>query len=121
MRGPFRLLLIMRPSEYYFKEGCYIEEWHNTPDDQAMSVARVRVDVGNTTKLHSLSNTTERYIMLEGVAVVTVGGRSWEVTEGDVVSIQPGVSQKIQNTGSESLIFLAVCMPRFEVENYQEL
>lgn len=111
----------MRTREYYFKEGCYIEEWHNTVNDAAMSVARVRVEAGQTTKLHSLTNTCERYIMLSGPAVVTVGDQSWVVTEGDVVNIAPGVPQQIQNTGSADLLFLAVCTPRFEEKNYLEL
>lgn len=107
--------------EYFFKEGCFIEEWHNTPADQNMSVARVRVEVGETTKLHALVNTTERYIILKGVAVVTVGDKHWSVSRGDVVVIQPGVAQKIQNLGEQDLIFLAVCTPRFVLDNYKEI
>jgi len=108
-------------SEYYFKEGCYIQEWHNTPDDEALSVARVRLEVEKTTKLHSLKNTCERYVILDGTAIVTVGEKSWNVGDGDVVNIEPEVAQKISNTGSQDLIFLAVCTPRFKVENYQPL
>lgn len=110
----------MRPEEYYFKEGCFIEEWHNTPKDQAMSVARVRVEAGKITKRHSLSNTTERYIILSGVAQVSVADKSWTVSDGDVVTIPPNVPQQIQNSGQQDLMFLAICTPRFELHNYQE-
>jgi len=110
-----------RPEEYYFKEGCFIEEWYNTPIEQEFSVARVRVETGCTTKLHALKNTTERYVILSGDAIVTVGDISWPVSEGDVITINPEVPQKIQNTGSTDLVFLALCAPRFEEKNYQEL
>lgn len=109
-----------RPEEYYFKEGCFIEEWHNNSDDQDCSVARVRVEAKQTTKLHKLKNTTERYVMLSGRALVTVAENAWEVGEGDVVVIEADQAQKITNLNNSDLVFLAVCTPRFEVANYSE-
>ncbi|GHA14288.1 hypothetical protein GCM10008090_25080 [Arenicella chitinivorans] len=111
----------MRPSEYYFKEGCYIEEWHNSPNDAAMSVARVRVEPHQSTRLHSLCDTEERYVLLQGVADVTVGPRTWRVAEGDVVVIPNGTPQRIKNLENTDLLFLAICTPRFDVHNYQDL
>jgi len=110
-----------KAKEYYFKEGCFIEEWHNSSADSAMSVARVRVQVGRTTKLHSLRNTEERYVMLEGQAIVTVGRKSWPISKGDVVVIPADVEQKIENCGAKDIIFLAICTPRFDERNYREL
>lgn len=107
--------------EYYFKEGCYIQEWLNTEDDNSMSVARVRVLANTTTKLHRLSNTTERYVINDGRANVTVNGKTWEVGAGDVVTIKPGLTQKICNKGDTDLVFFAICTPRFKLENYQQL
>ena len=98
----------MFADEYYFKEGCFIQEWHNSPDDQA-------------TKLHALINTTERYILLQGRASVTVAHKTWDVGAGDVVDIAPGQAQAIRNLADEDLLFLAVCTPRFDLKNYQEL
>jgi len=109
-----------RAKEYFFKEGCFIEEWHNSDEDPAMSVARVRVEVAQTTKLHSLDHTIERYVMLSGEARVTVGANTTLVSDGDVVVIQPQEEQKIENIGQQDLIFLAICTPRFEERNYQE-
>lgn len=110
-----------KAKEYYFKEGCFIQEWHNSVADNDMSVARVRVQIGCTTRLHSLINTQERYIMLEGQAIVTVGDHSWPVSKGDVIVIPAGVAQKIENCGAKDLIFLAICTPRFKEINYQDL
>lgn len=110
-----------RPSEYYFKEGCFIEEWHNKSCDNGCSIARVRVETQKTTKLHALKNTTERYIILSGNAFVTVANKSWNVSIGDVVVIHADEAQKISNLGNDDLLFLAICTPRFEVKNYYEV
>ena len=110
-----------KPAEYFFKEGCYIEEWLNTDQHEDLSVARVRVAANTATRRHLLLGTIERYVILSGVGVVTVGSRSWRVSCSDVVIIAAGESQKIQNQDDTDLIFLAICTPRFRLENYQEL
>lgn len=107
--------------EYFFKEGCYIEEWQNHQSEPELSIAKVRVLAGQTTKLHTLINTTERYVVLSGQAIVTVGDRSWPVKETSVVTIAAGEPQKIANTGDQDLVFLALCTPRFEDQNYRQL
>ena len=107
--------------EYYFKEGCFIQEWMNTPSHADMSIARARVDLGQQTKLHALNNTVERYAILSGSGEVTVGQKSWAVSEGDVVVIEAEQPQKINNTGDADLIFLAICTPRFRPSNYVSL
>ena len=111
----------MTKQEYFFKEGCYIQEWHNKPSDNSLSVAHIRVEPKKTTKLHCLKNTVERYIILDGDALITVGERSWKVRKSDVVVIDPSVPQKIENLLDSDLLFLAVCTPRFEEGNYQQL
>lgn len=107
--------------EVYFKEGCFIEEWLNSSEHEDMSVARVRVEPNSETRLHSLSNTKERYVILNGEAVVTVDGKSWEVSNSDVVVIEADQAQKIRNKTSSDLIFLAICSPRFQIDCYQDL
>ena len=107
--------------EFYFKEGCYIEEWLNHIDHPEMSVARVRVEPHSVTKLHVLNNTSERYVILSGNGLVTVAGKSWDVQDKDVVTVKPGQAQKIANQTDQDLIFLAICSPRFEEKNYQEI
>ena len=110
-----------KAEEYYFKEGCFIEEWHNDAKDKNCSIAKVRLEPEKTTKLHALMGTTERYVILDGTGVVTVADKSWDVGQGDVVVIAPDEPQKIKNTSSGDLIFLAVCTPRFEVDHYYEV
>ena len=108
-------------AEYYFKEGCYILEMINSVDDPALSIARARVTSGVTTRLHALKGTAERYYILSGTGLVRVGELTQNVVEGDVVCIAPGAAQQITNTSDVDLTFLALCTPRFEADNYQEL
>lgn len=109
-------------AEYYFEEGCYITELSNSADDPEVSIARVRVESGMTTRLHQLRGVTERYVMLEGEGVVELGGQSpREVGPGDVVLIPPLCQQRIANRGSDELIFLALCTPRFTRDCYEDL
>lgn len=107
--------------EYFFKEGCYIEEWQNSADYDDCSIAHVRVGSGLTTHLHSLKNTVERYVILHGSARVTVGDKQWHVSSKDVVNIPAGTPQCIQNLEQTDLSFLAICTPRYQASNYQDL
>ncbi|MCP4411519.1 MAG: cupin domain-containing protein [Gammaproteobacteria bacterium] len=106
--------------EYYFSsEGCFITELSNTSDDPELSIAKARVEQGVTTRWHKLKGTTERYYILSGEGIAEVGESCPQVVmTGDVVIIPPGIKQRVTNTGSVDLAFLAICTPRFLHENY---
>ncbi len=111
--------------EYYFKEGCYILELSNSNTDPQLSIARVRVLPNTQTKLHQLSQTIERYVILEGQGEVILGssitGQHMQcVKPNDVVIIPENCPQAIKNNSDSDLIFLAICTPRFEPINYSE-
>ena len=108
--------------EYYFDEGCFILELSNSPADPDVSIARARVEPGVTTKVHRLKGVVERYVILAGVAKVQIGLQEPQhLVVGDVVIIPALCPQSISNIGTEDLIFLAICSPRFTVEAYESL
>jgi mannose-6-phosphate isomerase-like protein (cupin superfamily) len=109
-------------AEYYFVEGCHINELSNTPDDAAVSIARARVAPGVATRWHRLRGIVERYVILAGTGRVEVGELpAEEVTAGAVVVIPALCRQRITNVGGEDLVFLAICSPRFRPEAYEDL
>ena len=108
-------------NEYYFEEGCFINELSNSDADPAVSIAQARVKPGETTRWHKLDNTTERYVILSGTGLAEVGQLSQTVKSGDTVIIAPGDKQRITNTGPDDLVFLAICSPRFREGNYIDL
>ena len=124
VRGPAAVtwLPLDESAEYLSEERCHILELSNREDDPAVSIARARVAPGVTTRPHSLDGTEERYLVLSGEGRAVIGDEPPRVlTAGDLVLIPPDVSQQIENTGDEDLVFLCICTPRFRWENYQAL
>ena len=108
--------------EYYFREGCHINELSNSADDAAVSIARARVEPGRATRWHRLRGITERYVILQGRGRVEIGRElAHSVGPGDVVVIPPKTRQRITNEDTEDLVFLAICSPRFLPEAYEDL
>lgn len=109
-------------AEYWFPEGCFITELSNDPNDPVLSIAKARVPPGGTTRWHRLRSAAERYLILSGRGRVEVGMLPpADVGPGDVVVIPVGCRQRIANLGGEDLVFLALCTPRFEVADYEDL
>ncbi|MDD3813484.1 MAG: cupin domain-containing protein [Desulfocapsaceae bacterium] len=109
-------------NEFYTAEGCHIVELSNSPDDPELSIARARVEPGVTTRWHRLTKTGERYLIVSGRGRVEIGELpAREVHPGDVVIIPPMCRQRITNIGPEDLVFLAICTPRFSIDDYEDV
>ncbi len=115
--------LVIRPhphDEFYTAERCHILEMSNSPADTALSIARARVAPGLTTEMHRVKNTVERYVILAGEGRVEIAGSlTQSVLAGDVVLIPANAEQRITNTGDTDLVFLALCTPPFDANNYE--
>ena len=107
--------------EVYTGERCFIRELLNEAGCPEVSVARCRVEPGVTTELHRL-DVLEWYVIEQGSGRVMVGdGPDWDVGPGDVVSIPAGTPQCIANIGGADLVFLCICAPRFQSDDYTAL
>ena len=117
-----QILKVNEVDEYYFDEGCYILELSNSATDPELSIARARVKPGVTTQMHCLTGVIERYVILSGLGAVELVEQDPEpVTAGDVVIIPPSCPQRISNVGTEDLVFLAICSPRFTTSIYESV
>ncbi|UHQ23240.1 cupin domain-containing protein [Lysobacter sp. 5GHs7-4] len=109
-------------TEFYISEQCHIVELSNSDDDPELSIARVRVEPGVTTRWHRLRGTGERYVIAEGRGRIEIGDLpAQEVGPGDTVLIPPDCRQRIANLGDGQLVFLAICTPRFRPEIYEDV
>ena len=105
--------------EFYTEEKCFINELSNTSQDPDCSVALARIEPGVTTEIHRLKGTIERYVILEGEGIIESGSlKGTEVSRLDTVVIPANEDQSIRNTGQQDLLFLCVCTPRFQQQNY---
>lgn len=108
-------------AEVYTAEHCHITELVNTPALPCVSLARARVERGATTALHALAY-EEIYVIERGSGIMEGGdGQRFAVRAGDSVRIPAGVPQRIANTGADELVFLCLCLPRFETCGYTDL
>ncbi len=108
--------------EFFTEEQCYITEISNSADDPQLSIARARLEPGITTRWHRLASAAERYYILEGEGLAEVGDLApQKVVAGDVVLIPPKRRQRITNTGSVDLVFLALCTPPFTEQDYEDI
>lgn len=107
-------------TEFHTSEQCHIIEIINRADHPDISLAQARVEPGVITRWHTVE-AREIYYILSGEGRAEVGQKAWPVGPGDAVSIPPQVRQRITNTGTEDLVFLCVCTPRFMPEGYKEL
>lgn len=107
--------------QFYTQERCYISEYMNAPESGEVSVARCCVAPGVTTQLHSLP-VGEKYILMQGQGLMELARtQKFPVGVGDTVVIPAGLAQRIKNVGTDDLVFLCICTPRFEPRHYQVL
>ncbi len=108
--------------EFYTPEKCYITELSNTKNDPDTSIARARVRPGVSTRWHRLKGTIERYYIVSGSGRVEIGELPAQpVNAGDMILIPAMCRQRITNIGTDDLIFLAICTPRFTQESYEDI
>ena len=107
--------------EVWMVERCYITELINDEAWPEFSIARTRVEPGVTTQLHTLS-VHEVYVIESGTGLMAVGDDApFPVGPGEIVTIAQHVSQRIENTGTNDLVFLCLCTPKFSQECYTSL
>ncbi len=107
--------------EVWTTERCYITELINDESWPDFSIARTRVEPGVTTQLHALS-VHEVYVIESGTGLMVVGDEApFPVGPGEIVTIPKHRSQSIENAGTNDLLFLCICTPKFSQECYTSL
>ncbi|MCK6694347.1 MAG: cupin domain-containing protein [Thermoanaerobaculia bacterium] len=108
--------------EFYTPERCHITEIFNRHPNPEISVAQAKVAAGVTTANHLLRGTAEWYYILSGHGEMFLNGAlAGQVSPGTLVHIPADTPQYIRNSGQEDLVFLCICMPRFQANVYAEI
>ncbi len=116
-----KILHYQPESEFFTEELCHITELSNSAEDHELSIALARVEPGVTTRWHHLLGISERYVIISGQGLVEIADLPARVVgPNDVVIIPPGCRQRITNSGTDDLLFYALCTPRFLPSAYVE-
>lgn len=108
-------------NEFTANDGCRIREVLHPRNDNndgrqmPLSLAVARVEPGRQSYAHYLEQ-TEVYYILAGCGQMHIDDGSAEVGPGDAVYIPAKARQWIENTGEETLEFVAVCAPAWSAE-----
>lgn len=75
------------------------------------SIAYAILEKDQVSTPHRLKESTEVYIIIEGIGKVVLDKEERTVKKGDIIVIPPGTIQSIQNIGPTTLSFLCIVNP----------
>ena len=97
-------------------EGSKIKQYfhpHNTLNGISYSIAQFTLESGKKSRLHKMSS-SEVYYILEGSGDIMINEDTHHIQKDDSVYVPPNSRQFIENTGSDSLIFLCIVEPAWK-------
>jgi mannose-6-phosphate isomerase-like protein (cupin superfamily) len=101
-------------AEILANDGCHLRELLH-PDRGApglsFSLAVARLEPGESTLSHRLTEETEAYYIISGHGRIIVDGATELLRVGDVAVVPPGAEQWIECAGPETLQFLNIVDP----------
>lgn len=93
---------------------CELLHPKNDPElHMDMSLCHCILDPGKATLPHHLKQQTEVYYILAGEGKMHIGDEGEAVSSGQSVAVPPDAVQWIANTGTDDLVFLAICQPQW--------
>ena len=93
-----------------YEWGSASQGWHllNRPE---LSVIQECVPPGDCERRHFHSAARQFFYVLEGQAVLEVGGSRFEVATGQGIEVPPGVPHQLMNESPSAIAFLVVSCP----------
>ena len=82
--------------------------WLVLRSESAFKVKRIEVNPGLRLSYQKHSKRSERWVIVEGKAVVTLDGRDYPLTCGQAFDIPKGVPHRIANPGTKPLVFIEI-------------
>ena len=83
-------------------------EYEVLAEEPTFKVKIITVDAGQRLSYQRHQHRSEHWYVVDGAGLVTLDGASHDVAEGSTVDVAVHTAHRIQNTGSEPLIFVEV-------------
>ena len=80
--------------------------FENLLDEDYCKVKRIIVKPGHKLSYQYHYRRSEAWVVVQGVAIVTLDDKEWLFVERDIVDIPAGMKHRVQNKGTEDLIFI---------------
>ena len=77
-------------------------------DEPTYKLKRIEVDPGGRLSYQYHHKRSEARTIVEGNGVITLDGKDKEYSQGETVLIPQGVKHRIENKGSEKVVFIEV-------------
>ena len=77
-------------------------------DEINYKIKRIEVEVGQRLSYQYHNKRSETWVIINGNCLVTLDDINYEFKKGDTILIPQGVKHRVNNTGSEKLIFIEV-------------
>ena len=109
----------IKSADYFTsRDGCRLCELLHPKNDPTltmdMSLCHCILEPGEATAPHSLKEQTEVYYILSGEGQMHIGEEAAAISSGQTTSVPPGAMQWIANSGTDELLFLAICQPQWK-------
>ncbi len=107
---------LAKAKSFTTKDGSEIRELlsHRNSGIRNQSLAEARIAPGLTTPPHYHPKTEEIYYIVAGSGLMTIDGEQQLVGPADAISIPPGATHQIHNSGDDELVLLCCCCPGYE-------
>jgi len=88
---------------------------HNSNDPTTpYSLAHAFLSPGKQSSPHSLIQSTETFIFIQGTGEITIEKEKESIQPGSIIVVPPGKYQFIHNTGSNNLEFYCIVSPPWD-------
>jgi mannose-6-phosphate isomerase-like protein (cupin superfamily) len=102
-------------------EDAPVEEWHRLRTHVLMdagelgsrnlSVTWLSLPAGAEQTLSSQQESEQAYVVVRGVATMSVAGDTQEVAEGDLILVPPATEHSVANNGEADFSFVSIQSP----------
>ena len=77
-------------------------------EGESYKVKRIEVRAGQRLSYQKHAQRAEHWMVVEGVALVTLDGRDYTLNAGQTIDIPVGSAHRIGNPGSDKLVFIEI-------------